>query len=161
MSALGRAKPTGFFGFKFRHFVIVVVLLVTLCLGLYFFTIQSDAYQEAKHFALTNPEVMNLTGPISEVSLRFWSGFHVTYSGSGGEASFVLSVKSEKEKSILDVRMTRVANSWNVVEAYLSTRSQKGIPIKQQPGKSNAYIDTYLRSLLQVLLILDLNHLPA
>jgi hypothetical protein len=115
---------------------------VTLFIGLYFFTIQSDAYQEAKHFALTNPEVMNLAGPVSEATLRFWSGFHVTYSGSGGEASFVLSVKGEKEESILDVRMTRTANSWNVIEAYLTTKNQKGIPIKQKTGRSSAYFNS-------------------
>jgi hypothetical protein len=120
----------------------VAVLLVTLFIGLYFFTIQSDAYQEATHFALTNPEVMNLTGPISEVSLNFWSGFHVTYSGSGGEASFVLSVKGEKAESVvLDVRMMRAANSWNVIEAYLTTKSKKGIPIKQKTGTSSAYFN--------------------
>jgi hypothetical protein len=110
----------------------VAVLVVTLFVGLYFFTIQSDAYQEATHFALTNPEVMNVTGPISEVSLNFWSGFHVTYSGSGGEASFVLSVKGEKDESIvLDVRMMRAANSWNVTDAYLTSKIHKGRQIKQ------------------------------
>lgn len=139
----------GFFGFTRRHFVIVAVLLVTILIGLYFFTIQSDAYQEAKHFAVTNPEVVNLTGSVSEVTLRFWSGFHVTYSGSGGEASFVLSVKGEKEESILDVRMTRTANSWNVIEAYLTTKNQKGIPIKQKAGTSNAYLNSCPRSLIQ------------
>jgi hypothetical protein len=113
---------------------------VTLFIGLYFFTIQSDAYQEAMHFALTNPEVTNVTGPVSEVSLNFWSGFHVTYSGSGGEASFVLSVKGEKAESVVvDVRMMRTANSWNVIEAYLTTKNQKGIPIKQKTGTPTAY----------------------
>lgn len=146
---MGGVTPTGFFGFTRRHFVIVAVLLVTLFIGLYFFTIQSDAYQEAKHFALTNPEVMNLAGPVSEATLRFWSGFHVTYSGSGGEASFVLSVKGEKEESILDVRMTRTANSWSVIEAYLTTKNQKGIPIKQKTGTSSTYFNSRPRSLTQ------------
>jgi hypothetical protein len=108
---------------------------VTLFIGLYFFTIQSDAYQEAMHFALTSPELMNVTGPISEVNLNFWSGFHVIESGSGGEASFVLSVKGKKDESVvLDVRMMRAANSWIVNEAYLTTKNQKGIPIKQKSG---------------------------
>jgi hypothetical protein len=132
---LSKTTSAGFFGFKLRHFVMVTVLLVTLFVGLYFFTIQSDAYQEATHFALTNLEVMNVTGPISEVNLNFWSGFHVIESGSGGEASFVLSVKGKKDESVvLDVRMMRAANSWIVNEAYLSTKSQKGIPIKQKSG---------------------------
>jgi len=94
--ALSKTTSAGFFGFKLRHFVMVAVLLVTILFGIYFFTIQSDAYQEAKHFALTNPEVMDVTGPLSEVNLNFWSGFHVIESGSGGEASFVLSVKGKK-----------------------------------------------------------------
>ena len=146
---MGGTTPTGFFGFTRRHFIIVAVLLVTILIGLYFFTIQSDAYQAAKHFAVTNPEVVNLTGSVSEVTLRFWSGFHVTYSGSGGEASFVLSVKGEKEESILDVRMTRTANSWNVIEAYLTTKNQKGIPIKQKAGASSAYFNSRPSSLTQ------------
>ena len=130
---LSKTTSAGFFGFQLRHFVMVAVLLVTLFVGLYFFTIQSDAYEEATHFALTDPEVMDATGPVSEVSLNFWSGFHVTYSGSGGEASFVLSVKGKKDESVvLDVRMMRAANSWIVNEAYLTTKNQKGIPIKQK-----------------------------
>jgi hypothetical protein len=113
----------------------VAVLLVTLFVGLYFFTIQSDAYQEATHFALTNSEVMNVTGPISEVNWDFWSGFHVVQSGSGGEASFVLNVKGAKDEAVvLDVRMMRAANSWIVNEAYLTTKTQKGVTIKPKSG---------------------------
>ena len=147
--ALARTTSTGFFGFKWRHLIIVFVLLVTICIGVYFIAVESDAYQEATHFAMTSPEVRSVTGPISEISLKFWSGFHVTYSGSGGEASFILSVKGEKEESILDVRMTRTANSWNVIEAYLATKNQKGIPIKQKPGTSSAYFNSRPGSLVQ------------
>lgn len=138
MSTLLKFIQNASLGFTRRHLVIVVALLAILFVGLYFFTIQSDAYQEAKHFATTNQEVMSLAGPISEVTLRFWSGFHVTYSGSSGEASFVLSMRGGKEESILDVRMTRTANSWTVIEAYLSTKDQKGIPIKLKPGTASA-----------------------
>lgn len=126
--------------------MIVGILLTLLLIGLYYFTIQSDAYQEAEHFALTSPEVARITGPVSKVSLKFWSGFDVIYSGSGGAASFVFSLKGEKEESVLDVRMTRTANSWTVVEAYLTTKSQKGIPIKQKPGTSNTYLNPCLKS---------------
>lgn len=137
-----KTTSTGFFGFKRRHLVMVAALLVTLFIVLYSFTVQSDAYQEATHFALTNSEVTQLTGPVSDVSLNFWSGFHVTYSGGGGEASFVLNVKGEKaESAVLDIRMVRVANSWNVLEAYLTTKNKKGIPIKQKTGTSNAYLN--------------------
>jgi len=86
---------------------------------------------------------MNVTGPISEVSLNFWSGFHVISSGSGGEASFVLSVKGKKDESVvLDVRMMRAANSWIVNEAYLTSKNHKGIPIMQKTGISGAHLDT-------------------
>jgi len=139
----------GFFGVRLRHLVIVGILLTVLLIGLYFFTIQSDAYQEAERFALTSSEVAQMTGPISEVSLKFWSGFHVASSGSGGDASFVFSLKGEKEESILDVRLIRAANSWTVVEAYLTTKSQKGIPIKQKAGISNTYFYPCLEPLAQ------------
>lgn len=138
MSPLPKFMQSASLGFTRRHLVVVVALLVILFVGLYFFTIQSDAYQEAKHFATTNQEVISLAGPISEVALRFWSGFHVTYSGSSGEASFVLSIRGGKEESILDVRLTRTANSWTVIEAYISTKGQKGIPIKLKPGITSA-----------------------
>ena len=99
---------------KQRHLIIIAVLLSTLLLGLYFFTIQGEAYKEAERFAKTNAEVLGLTGPISEVGFKFWSGFHVTYAGSGGDASFVLELKVGEGASVLDVRMTRRANSWKV-----------------------------------------------
>ena len=117
-------------GLKPRHLIVSAILLLALLVGLYLFTIQSDAYMEAERFAMTNPDVHKLTGPISEVGLKFWSGFHVTYAGSGGEASFVLELNAGEAVSILDVRMTRMANSWNVMEAYLTTKTQKGVPIK-------------------------------
>lgn len=148
MSTLGQnPPPKRFLGFKLRHLVTFGILLVTILIGLYYVTIQSDAYQEAEHFALTSSEVAHLTGPISEASLKFWSGFHVASSGSGGDASFVFSVKGEKEEAILDVRLVRTANSWNVVEAYLATKSQKGIPIKQKAGISNTYFKPCLEPL--------------
>lgn len=150
MSPLGEdPSKKGFLGFKLRHLVIVGIILAVLLIGLYYFTIQSDAYQEAEHFALTSSEVAQITGPISEASLKFWSGFHVASSGSGGDASFVFNLKGEKEESILDVRLIRTANSWTVVEAYLTTKSQKGIPIKQKAGISNTYFNPCLEPLAQ------------
>jgi len=139
---MSKATSAGFFGFKLRHLVIVAFLLVTLLGGLYFSTIQSDAYQEAMHFALTNPEVMNVAGPISEVNWDFWSGFHIS-SGNGGEASFVLNVKGAKDEAVvLDVQMMRAANSWIVNEAYLTSKNHKGIPIKQKAEISGAHPGT-------------------
>lgn len=113
-----------------RHVMIFAVLLSTFLIGLYFFTIQSEAYKAAERFAKTNVEVRELTGSVSEVGLKFWSGFHVTYAGSGGEASFVLELNNEEGTAVLDVRMTRMADSWNVTEAYITTKTQKGVPIK-------------------------------
>jgi hypothetical protein len=136
-------------GIRLRHLVIVGTMLVVLLAGLYYFTIQSNAYQEAEHFALTSSEVATMTGPILEASLKFRSGFHVVSSGSGGVAGFVFNLKGEKEESILDVRLIRTANSWTVVEAYLTTKSQKGIPIKQKEGISNTYFNHCLEPLAQ------------
>jgi hypothetical protein len=135
---------TGRWGFKPRHALIIAIFLAIYFPLIYLLTISSYAYQQAEHFAQTSPEVIKWTGPISKMSLSFWSGFHVTYSGSGGEASFVLSLKGTNEECILDVRMMRLANSWNVVEAYLSTTAQKGIPIIPKAGTSNARRETHL-----------------
>lgn len=136
MTILGMSPKIASWGFKPRHLVIIVVLLSILTLGLYFFVAKSDAYEEAVHFARTNPEVMKRIGNVSEVSLKFLDGFNIVYSGSGGEASFILSLKSEREESVLDVRLKRVANSWRVEDAYLSTMSEKVIRI-QASAKTN------------------------
>ena len=129
-------KPlTNAWGFKMRHLVIILVILLALFLGLYLFATRSDAFEEAVHFAKTNPEIARKVGAVSDVNLEFWDGFHLTYSGSGGDASFVFSLKGEKQKeaSILDIRMKRVANSWQVEAAYLSTNNEKGVSIVPSP----------------------------
>jgi len=126
-------------GFKIRHLVIIAAILLALAIMLYLFATRSDAYEEAVYFAKSNPEVARRIGAVSDVNLRFWDGFHIIYSGSGGDASFVLSVKSQKQKtpSILDVRMKRVADSWQVKAAYLSTNTEKGISITVPTGPQN------------------------
>lgn len=112
--------------FKPRYLLIVILFLLTLVV-LYF--TGSDAYEDAKHFAQTNPEIAKRIGHVSEVSMRFWDGFHITESGSGGNASLVLELKGEREEAVLDIRLRRIANSWRVEDAYLSTKNEKGISV--------------------------------
>jgi hypothetical protein len=51
-------------------------------------------------------------------------------------------VKGEKADSVVvDVRMVRAANSWNLIEAYLKTKNQTAIPIKQKTGTPSAYFN--------------------
>ncbi|MBK9308797.1 MAG: hypothetical protein IPM58_17310 [Nitrospira sp.] len=119
-----------FFSIKKRDVIIIVVLITALFSGLRFFTIQSNAYQKAEQFAKSNSDVLELVGPVSEVNWKFWSGFDVNYAGSGGEASFVFELKGRKSDAVLDVRMKRKANSWNVTEAYVTTDAQKVVSIK-------------------------------
>ena len=147
MKPLWTLSQPGRWGFKPRHVLIITIFLVLFLPLIYLFATSSDAYKEAEYFSQTNPEVIKWAGPISEVSLKFWSGFYVTYSGSGGEASFVLEVKGKNDVCILDIRMMRLANSWNVVEAYLSTKTQKGIPVIQKAGTSTAHKETRQTSL--------------
>lgn len=121
--------PAQIWKFRPRHLLIVAILLLVLVAGLYVFAIQSDAYKNAEYFALTDPGVAKRTGRISSVGLRFLDGFHITYSGSGGDASFVIGLKGEMGESVLDVRLVRMANSWRVAEAYLSTPNEKNVAI--------------------------------
>ncbi|NJL16806.1 MAG: hypothetical protein HC938_06000 [Nitrospira sp.] len=85
-----------FFSNNKRNLLIMAVIITSLLLGLRFFTIQTDAYQEAEQFAKSNSDVLELIGPVSELKWKFWSGFDVNYAGSGGEASFVFEVKGRK-----------------------------------------------------------------
>ncbi|ULA62434.1 MAG: hypothetical protein LZF86_20031 [Nitrospira sp.] len=119
-----------FFSIKKRDVFIIVVMVTALFWGLRFFTVQSDAYQRAEQFAKSNSDVLEFIGPVSEVNWKFWSGFDVNYVGSGGEASFVFELKGRKSEAVLDVRMKRTANSWNVTEAYVTTDGQKVVSIK-------------------------------
>lgn len=116
-------------GFKPRHLVIIAILLVIFIPALYFFATRSDAFDAADQFSRTSMEVSKRVGTVSDVGLRFLDGFHVTFAGSGGEASFVLDVKGDKGDAVVDVRLRRAANVWRVEHAYLTTKTEKGIPI--------------------------------
>jgi hypothetical protein len=141
MKILEMSPKIGSWGFKPRHLLIIIVLLSVLVLGLYLFATKSDAYEEAEQFARTNPEVAKRIGNVSEVNLRFLDGFHVTSSGSGGDASFVFGLKGERGESVLDVRLKRVANSWRVEDAYLTTKNEQGVRVfpgaKSESGKGS------------------------
>ncbi len=129
MKILKASPKIGNWGFRPRHVSIIFVLLSFLVLGLYFFATKSDAYEEAEQFARTNPEIAKRIGRVSEVNFQFLDGFHVASSGSGGDASFVLGLKGEQGESVLDVRLKRVANSWRVEDAYLTTKSEHGVRV--------------------------------
>lgn len=124
-------------GFRPRHLVMMAAILAVLVVGLYVFVVQSDAYDEAVEFARSNSEIANRVGTVSQVSMRFWDGFHVNYAGSGGDASFVLALRGQREDSVLDVRLKRVANVWRVEEVYLSTKGDKGVKLLPKPQASS------------------------
>lgn len=120
----------GFLGFRLRHLVIVVIILSFLAAGLVLYVTQSDAYAVAQNFARTQPIVLEKVGTVSEVRWKYLDGFHLTYSGSGGDATFVFAVVGNKEQVTLDIRMKRVANSWTVETAYMKTASGKPMVIR-------------------------------
>jgi hypothetical protein len=124
------SPKVGAWGFKPRHLLIIVVLLSVLVLGLYLFATKSEAYEEAELFARTNPAVAKRIGNVSEVKFRLLDGFHITSSGSGGEASFVFDLTGERGESVLlDVKLRRVASAWRVEDAFLSSKSEQRIHI--------------------------------
>jgi len=129
-----------FVGPNLRYFLYFATIVSGLLIWLYFSTIHGEAYREAERFVMTNPDVLKHTGTSSRVGLKFWSGFDVTYAGSGGEASFVLETQGREENFTLDVRMTRVADSWIVREAYISSKKLKGVQIElsRPPGSGVA-----------------------
>ena len=72
VNTLGEDPPKkGFLGFRFRHLMIVGILLTLLLIGLYYFTFRVMPTRKAEHFALTSPEIARITGPVSKVSLKF------------------------------------------------------------------------------------------
>ncbi|MGE5823149.1 MAG: cytochrome c oxidase assembly factor Coa1 family protein [Bacteroidota bacterium] len=116
-------------GFRPRHLVIIAILLVVVVAGAYLTAIQSDSYAEAVQFALSSSEVTNSIGTVAEAKLRFWDGFHVSYAGSGGDASFVLDLKGKHGTAILDIRLTRAAERWRVEQAYLRAAGKEVIQV--------------------------------
>jgi len=120
----------GFLGFRLRHLIVVIIILSMLAIGLFVYVTHSDAYAVAQNFARTQPRVLAKVGAVSELRWRFLDGFHLTYSGSGGDATFVFAVVGAKEKAILDIRMKRIADSWVVESAYMKTPGEKPIAIE-------------------------------
>ena len=112
-------------GFKPRHLVIIVVFIAIFFPTLYFLATQSEAFGAAEQFARTSPDVSKRVGNVSGVELRFFDGFHVT----GDESGFVMDVKGGKGDAIVDVRLRRAANIWRVEQAYITTKSEKGVSI--------------------------------
>lgn len=122
--------------FRARHLLILAVLLPLFLFSLYLFAKHSDAYENAEYFARNSAHVTKRIGTVSKVSFRFWDGFDIAPAGSGGEASFVLGVSGSSEGAVLDVRLKRIGNIWRVERAYLTTKTEKAVPIPSEVSEA-------------------------
>lgn len=122
--------------FRARHLAILAVLLPLFLFALYLFAKYSDAYEQAEYFARNSAHVTKRLGTVSQVSFRFWDGFHIAPAGSGGEASFVLGVSGSSEQAVLDVRLKRIGNLWRVEQAYLTTKTEKAVAIPSEVSET-------------------------
>ena len=108
-----------FVGFKKRHIVLIVSLLLVFFAALYGFAITSDAFEAAEHFARSSPEVLKQAGTVEKLSFRPLGGFHITYSGAAGSASFLFEARGSLRTVTVDVRLLRRAEIWEVENLYV------------------------------------------
>jgi len=76
----------------------------------------SDAYAEAQRFVRTDQSVVARLGKVSEVSLSPWDS-ELKFTGNTGQASFVVSVTSERGLHRIMVKLEKTANGWSVVSS--------------------------------------------
>lgn len=78
---------------------------------------QSDAYQAAKQFAVTNSDVIQVTGPVSKV--RIDNRFNFRFCSR--QADYTVDLTGENANAILQIQVQYLADSWVVTEAALHT----------------------------------------
>lgn len=69
----------------------------------------------AKQFAVTNSDVIQVTGPVSKVLLDNRFNFHFC----GDQADYTLELTGEHADVILQIQLKYLADSWVITEAAL------------------------------------------
>jgi hypothetical protein len=116
---------------KIGRGVIILVLVVlsypVLELVIEYGRTKSDAYQAATQFALNNPVVSRVTGPVSKV--RIDNRFNFRFCSRQGD--YTLDLTGEHADATLQIQVQYLAESWVVTEAVLHTADHTTHSIRQ------------------------------
>lgn len=108
-------------------FVLIVLSYPVLELMIEYGRTHSDAYHMARQFAVTNAEVLQVTGPVSTVRIDNRFNFHFC----SNQADYTMDLTGEKANAILQIQVKYGEETWDVLEAVLITESHEAIPIQQ------------------------------
>lgn len=104
---------------KIGRVVIILVLVLlsypVLELMIEYGRTHSEAYHVARHFAVTNSDVLQVTGPVFSVRIDNRFNFHFC----GKQADYTLDLRGEHADVILQIQVKELADSWVVTEAAL------------------------------------------
>jgi hypothetical protein len=98
---------------KPRHLVALILFLALLLGLLYFVTRNSEPYETAEQFLLSDGRIASAVGPVAQVNFRFWDGFDFT----GGNARFTFGVTGSKGSFVVALDLRRSSGVWHVVTA--------------------------------------------
>ncbi len=112
--------------------VVIILVLVLLSYPVLEFIIEygrthSEAYHVATQFAVTNSDVLQVTGPVSSVRIDNRFNFHFC----GKQADYTLDLTGEHADVILKIQVKDLADSWVVAEAVLRTAGHPPRVIRQ------------------------------
>ncbi len=112
--------------------VVIILVLVLLSYPVLEFIIEygrarSEAYHVATQFAVTNSDVLRVTGPVSSVRIDNRFNFHFC----GKQADYTLDLTGELADVILQIQVKDLADSWVVTEAALRTAGHPPRVIRQ------------------------------
>lgn len=100
--------------------VVIILVLVLLSYPILEFMIeygrtQSEAYHVATQFAVTNSDVLQVTGPVSSIRIDNRFNFHFC----GKQADYTLDLTGEKVDAVLQIQVQYRNEFWVVTEAAL------------------------------------------
>lgn len=97
--------------------IAAVLVFIAVVLLVYFTTVNSEVYEFADGFVAQDTRVANVTGRQSERSLRWLSGFDMSYGDNDGEASLTLRVTGDRGTFDVPLALKKWQGRWSVVSA--------------------------------------------
>lgn len=124
--------------------VVIILVLVLLSYPVLEFIIEygrthSEAYHVATQFAVTNSDVLQVTGPVSSVRIDNRFNFHFC----GKQADYTLDLTGEHADVILQIQVKNLADSWVVTEAVLRRANHTTRFIRQTTTDRSVDADAY------------------
>ena len=111
---------------------VIILVLIVLSYPVLEFVIEygrthSDAYHVATQFALNNPVVSRVTGPVLKIQIDNRFNFHFC----SRQADYTMNLTGENADATLQIQVQYLGESWVVTEAVLHTADHNNHSIKQ------------------------------